>query len=104
MSSAALFLLLALSAEAGEVPRAALAVYRGVDLGTAAVHFREPELPPLFAAVMRQDAAASALVVAERNQRVTALAAQLQYQGATDPSTLENSVSSRPKSTEMRVP
>ena len=41
--------------------------------------------------VMRQDAAATALVVAERNDRVTALAAQLQYQGATDPSTLENS-------------
>lgn len=50
----------------------------------------EPKIAAALDSV-RQDAAATALVVAERNGRVTTLARQLRYEGATDPGTLENS-------------
>ena len=42
-------------------------------------------------AQMRADESATALVVAEQNERVTALARELNYQGSTDLAVLENS-------------
>ena len=41
--------------------------------------------------VMRADAKADSLALAQHNERLAALAAQLKYAGATDPGTLENS-------------
>ena len=42
-------------------------------------------------AQMRADEAATALVLTQQNERVTALALQLNYNGSTDPAVLENS-------------
>lgn len=42
-------------------------------------------------AAMRADAASTELALAEQNERVTALAKQLNYNGSTDPAVLENS-------------
>jgi len=54
----------------------------------------ESKEPPMNDALIRQDfqaANALAVVQAEQNERVTALARQLNYQGSTDPGALENS-------------
>ncbi len=54
----------------------------------------ESKEPPMNDALIRQDfqaANALAVVQAEQNERVTALALQLNYNGSTDPAVLENS-------------